>query len=612
MGGQTLVVDGTGPTLSNKGLTAGTAITLTGGANDVTIAVNSDSSVFEYNGLVVRSDPNNSSYDLAADFVFGSQQLNDAGIAAEDRRMLFDKSAGAFCVGRARLTQWDTRGNDSFIGGGLDNIVTAERCATLGGFQLTINGVGSLQNTAVGGFANVISSTEDNNSIISGTSNVISGTATLSGVFCGADNDITGGLRHTIMGGTTNVISSVGSDCGMVGGSSNTISGSNASFGATSILSSTSCNIIGKSSACSILGSTTCTIGSTQTVIQCVIAGCTDCQIISPVNNVIRSVIMGGNLNIITANTNDEINDSGIFAGRSNIIDCTGANTVSQCAILGGGSNLVTSTTIGGTRSVIAGGLSNEINCDNGVILGGESNLITGGGAADDNVICGGRDNTIDGSGVGAVSRSVIVGGDNNTINSGVINSVIIGGNNGSIISNNSFLFTEGSAFTATINCRFIVKTSNGARFFTNDGATSGVLIDAGGNSWAGVSDINKKENLVELDHHETLLKVAQIPVYKYNMIGSDPAYVDIGPVAQDWHKHFGTPLTDFPVLNERGNQMTDLETGEPLYEQKPAKDPLLIEDRDMIGVLMSCVKDLYREVETLKKEIHELREKDL
>ena len=50
MGGQTLVVDGTGPTLSNKGLTAGTAITLTGGANDVTIAVNSDSSVFEYNG----------------------------------------------------------------------------------------------------------------------------------------------------------------------------------------------------------------------------------------------------------------------------------------------------------------------------------------------------------------------------------------------------------------------------------------------------------------------------------------------------------------------------------------------------------------------------------
>lgn len=75
---------------------------------------------------------------------------------------------------------------------------------------------------------------------------------------------------------------------------------------------------------------------------------------------------MGESVNIITANANDQIDDSGIFAGKSNIIDCAGANVVSQCAILGGGSNLVTSTSIGGTRSVIVGGLSNEINCDNG------------------------------------------------------------------------------------------------------------------------------------------------------------------------------------------------------------------------------------------------------
>ena len=67
-GTETLVVDGTGPSLSNKGLTAGTGINLTGGANDVTITNTIDTFVelsdtpANYTGsanqiLVVNSTP---------------------------------------------------------------------------------------------------------------------------------------------------------------------------------------------------------------------------------------------------------------------------------------------------------------------------------------------------------------------------------------------------------------------------------------------------------------------------------------------------------------------------------------------------------------------------
>ena len=41
------------------------------------------------------------------DFIFGSAQTADVGTAAQDRRMFFDKSKGAFRAGIADTTQWD-------------------------------------------------------------------------------------------------------------------------------------------------------------------------------------------------------------------------------------------------------------------------------------------------------------------------------------------------------------------------------------------------------------------------------------------------------------------------------------------------------------------------
>ena len=95
--------------------------------------------------------------------------------------------------------------------------------------------------------------------------------------------------------------------------------------------------------------------------------------------------------------------------------------------------------------------------------------------------------------------------------------------------------------------------------------------------------------------------KVSQIEIYKYNFIGNPPEQECYGPTAQDWHKHFGAPEIEVPKL--KGQR----DTNEPLFEKKPAKDPLMIEQNDMIGVLFSCAKYLHSQNNTLSDKIDEV-----
>nr|QBK85570.1 MAG: hypothetical protein LCMAC101_01650 [Marseillevirus LCMAC101] len=81
------------------------------------------------------------------------------------------------------------------------------------------------------------------------------------------------------------------------------------------------------------------------------------------------------------------------------------------------------------------------------------------------------------------------------------------------------------------------------------------------------------------------------------------------GNLLFDPRTHFGAPLIEVPVIDEKSDkQATDPDTDKPVFEKKPAKDPLMIEDRDMIGVLLSCVKDLNTQVKTLQDENHNLK----
>ena len=133
----------------------------------------------------------------------------------------------------------------------------------------------------------------------------------------------------------------------------------------------------------------------------------------------------------------------------------------------------------------------------------------------------------------------------------------------------------RGTQLTSVFNHTFLVRCSNGSTFFTNTANTTGVTIGAGGGSWASVSDVNKKENLVELDCQDVMNKMENLPIYQYNYIGNPKEQKCWGPTAQDWYKLFPTQ-----------------------------KDQLSIETMDMIGVLMATVKNLNNRVKDLESKI--------
>ena len=153
-----------------------------------------------------------------------------------------------------------------------------------------------------------------------------------------------------------------------------------------------------------------------------------------------------------------------------------------------------------------------------------------------------------------------ILGGFNNLINHDCESCCILGGDNNEIDNSHN----KSIVLMSVSNHTFLVKCSNRATFFTNTANTAGVTVGSRGGSWASVSDVNKKENLVELDCQNIMKKMEELPVYQYNYIGNPKEQRCFGPTAQDWYKSFPTE-----------------------------KDQLTIKTMDMISVLMATVKNL-------------------
>ena len=111
--------------------------------------------------------------------------------------------------------------------------------------------------------------------------------------------------------------------------------------------------------------------------------------------------------------------------------------------------------------------------------------------------------------------------------------------------------------------------TINNRRTITSD---TGAFLSSSG-SWTNASDKNKKENYEQVDHQETLRKLKELPVQKYNFIVEDDSIRRIGPFAQDFYTVFG--LGD---------------------------DDTVISPTDEIGVALSAIKGLLERVEELEK----------
>jgi hypothetical protein len=131
---------------------------------------------------------------------------------------------------------------------------------------------------------------------------------------------------------------------------------------------------------------------------------------------------------------------------------------------------------------------------------------------------------------------------------------------------------------------------------------TTGVSLAAGATAWGIISDINQKKNITPLNHRDIMERVSKLGVYSYSMKGNPDEQICYGTVSQEWHSIFETRMMKVKILDDLGQPQID-EKGEILYREEPAKDLLRIDQGDMIGVLMSCVKDLHSRVKELEKE---------
>ena len=209
--------------------------------------------------------------------------------------------------------------------------------------------------------------------------------------------------------------------------------------------------------------------------------------------------------------------------------------------------------------------------------------------------IGGGVNNTATGN------QAVVIGGNANTASG---TETFAAGGGSSAIHNNSFVWSDSTGRSSSTTDEVTFGVAGGYRIFTNTLNTTGVTLASGGNSWAAVSDRNLKENIHDLGITECCIiaqKFRSIPVCTYNYIGNPEEQLCYGPIAQDWHTQFGATGVTGPILDHHGKQIFDSEAN-PMYEFKPAKDPLKIEIMDMIGIMMATIQHLQDEIELLKQ----------
>jgi hypothetical protein len=240
------------------------------------------------------------------------------------------------------------------------------------------------------------------------------------------------------------------------------------------------------------------------------------------------------------------------------------------------------------TNSFIGGGAGNQATNGGSVCVAGNGNISAGvnscvvsgvsnnaGGV--ESFIGGGRSNSALGQG------GFIGGGLSNVIISGATNSVAIGAFS-QVNHSNSFIFADGNTTTSTNNNTFGARASNGFRFYSTAGTSTGAEILANGNSWSTISDITKKENFQEIDLNAHLDKIALMRAETWNYIEQDVNFRHYGPYAQEFHQAFG----------EDGVGCCGCDTS--------------IASADMDGVLFTAVKALILRLKALETEVNLLK----
>jgi len=143
-----------------------------------------------------------------------------------------------------------------------------------------------------------------------------------------------------------------------------------------------------------------------------------------------------------------------------------------------------------------------------------------------------------------------------------------------------------GTTLTSANDDECLFRYANGMTVYTAHALGTGVTIGSGGGSWSSVCDVNKKDNLIELDYKNILEKVNQLPIYQFNYKSNPSQQVNYGTTAQSFHKQFPDEKKD----------------------GKHTKNQLVIESMDAIGLCMASIRGLKEIIESQQKEIDMLK----
>lgn len=398
------------------------------------------------------------------------------------------------------------------VGGGYSNTASATTAVVSGGNGNTASQVGAFvgagqTNTASGQFA-VIGGGSQNTA--SGNYSAIGGGSANravidSAVIAGGLNNLASGALSTIAGGHLNTATAAIST--IAGGDNNTVDGQSDFVGG---------------------GSTNHASGTTSTI-----AGGT-----SNTASVDYATVGGGQSNVASGPT------ATIAGGSGNTAD-------GQSAFIGGGS----SNHASGVGSTIAGGSGSIADWDYATVGGGLHGTASGLYAT----VAGGHDNHANEYG------ATVVGGEYNyatggysTVLGGVSNSAsgsysLAAGTSSSADYQGCFVWSDtGGGGAGGVNCggldRFVARASGGVYFYSNRTSTAGVVLTAGANAWAAVSDRNAKQDFVPVNARDVLERVAAMPVTTWTY-KSEPGVRHMGPMAQDFRAAFGLGTNDKSIV---------------------------------------------------------------
>jgi len=267
----------------------------------------------------------------------------------------------------------------------------------------------------------------------------------------------------------------------------------------------------------------------------------------------------------------------GGFGGSSSIPGNSVASGVLGATIAGGGGtdpaqfgfvpNTVTAdwgtigggglNTVGSLFATVAGGHKNTAMNYAATVGGGFINFAEGATST----VSGGNSNQANGD------SSVVPGGYHNFAEGAYS---FAAGANADAINTGSFVWSDasGGITTDTGADQFVARASGGVTFYTASDGSTGANLASGSGSWSSLSDRNLKANLMAVDGHAILERLASLPISTWNYKTQADSVRHLGPMAQDFRAAFGLGEDEKHISNVDSEGVA-LAAIQALYQEK-------------------------------------------